>query len=117
MASLVAHLFSCKQELMECENKVTRDIAEDLLRQLYRLDDTVKWWGRAEDVHFEQLDGIAQNFVYGQVPGYQKVNKMREHFNDVWDRHGPMQAIFSHFATQLEDILLEYCHTPIDARV
>jgi len=82
MASLVAHLFSCKQELIQCEDKVTRDIAENLLKELYRLEDTVKWWGYLEDTHFEQLDGIAQNIVYGQVPGYQKVDKLRDTFNE-----------------------------------
>ena len=111
MASLVAHLFSCKQELAQCESKVTRDIAEDLLRQLYRLDDSVKWWGHAEEAHFEQLDGIAQNFVYGQVPGYQKVDKLRDTFNEMWEKHGPLHAIFTYHFSQIEDILTEYCHS------
>jgi hypothetical protein len=111
MASLVAHLFSCKQELIQCEDKVTRDIAENLLKELYRLEDTVKWWGYLEDTHFEQLDGIAQNIVYGQVPGYQKVDKMRDNFNDMWERHGPLHAIFTYHFNQIEDILTEYCHS------
>jgi hypothetical protein len=107
MASLVAHCFPTSST-KKIEKQVTTEIAENLIRQLYRLDDSIKWWGYIENVHFEQLDGIAQNIIYGQVPGYDKVNDMRERFNSVWEKYGPMESVFHYFYNQIEEILLTY---------
>ena len=49
--------------------------------------------------------------MYGQVPGYQKVDKLRDTFNEMWEKHGPLHAIFTYHFSQIEDILTEYCHS------
>lgn len=112
MAALVSHLFSSSEELAHYERELDLELAEGLIRQLYRLDENVNWWGDAENGHMEELDGIAQNIIYAKIPGYDKLKISRDIYNDLWEKYGARYTIYHSFLLQVEDTLLTCCLPP-----
>ena len=104
----VSHLFSSYEEEMAFSNKLTAELAENLLKQLYIMDEGVTFHGRVENVHFEQLDGIAQNIAYAMVPKHENIIDGRVKFNESWEKDGATDRVYNLMFDLCEDTLLNY---------
>lgn len=108
MATAVSHLFASYEEQVSFSRKLTSELAENLLKQLYIMDEGITFHGELENVHFEQLDGIAQNISYALVPGHEAVIEGREKFNESWEKDGVTDRVYNLMFDLCEEVLLNY---------
>jgi hypothetical protein len=104
----VSHLFSSYEEQVSFSNKLTCELAENLLKQLYTMDECLRYHGEVENVHFEQLDGIAQNISYAMIPGHERAIEGRVKFNESWEKDGVTDRVYNLMFDLCEEILLNY---------
>jgi hypothetical protein len=104
----VSHLFSSYEEEMTFSRKLTAELAENLLKQLYIMDEGVTYHGEVENVHYEQLDGIAQNISNALVPGHERVIEGRVKFNESWEKDGVTDRVYNLMFDLCEEVLLNY---------